>query len=100
MSAPPRGDPVRNAGGRGAGRWLFALGMAAIGVVFVLAAITFAKLPKEIADPARVAEQGLGRMVVAAVVKAVFLLVMAYAGSLFASKGLELYQAACGKEGQ
>ncbi len=86
-------------GGR-AGFVLFLVGMLALAVVFVLAAIAFTRLPAEIADAKRVAEQGLGRILAAAAAKAVFLLVMTYAGSLFASKGLELYQAGRRKEGR
>lgn len=79
---------------------MFASGMVALAVVFTLAAIAFTRLPAEIADAKRVAEQGLGRILASAAAKAVFLLVMTYAGSLFASRGLELYQAAGRKEGR
>jgi len=92
--------PREDRSGRRAGFVLFVIGMVALAVVFILAAIAFARLPAEIADAKRVAEQGLGRILASAAAKAVFLLVMTYAGSLFASKGLDLYQAAGRKEGR
>ena len=69
---------------------LFCVGMTALVVVFALAAFAFARVPAQIADRELVAEQGVGGILAAAVVKAVFLLVMTYAASLVASKGVDL----------
>ena len=73
---------------------MFCMGVVGIVVVFVLAAVAFANVPAQIGDAKRVAEQGLGSILSSAVVRAVFLLVMTYAASLIASKGMELYHTA------
>ena len=83
---------------RGIGVTLFCLGVVGIVIVFVLAAVAFANVPTQIADAKRVAEQGLGSILSGAVVKAVFLLVMTYAASLIASKGMDLYHTAGRKD--
>lgn len=83
---------------KGIGVTLFCLGVVGIVIVFVLAAVAFANVPAQIADAKRVAEQGLGSILSGAVVKAVFLLVMTYAASLIASKGMDLYHTAGRKD--
>jgi len=88
---------VRSAS-KGIGVTLFCLGVVGIVIVFVLAAVAFANVPAQIADAKRVAEQGLGSILSGAVVKAVFLLVMTYAASLIASKGMDLYHTAGRKD--
>ena len=83
---------------KGIGVTLFCLGVIGIAIVFVLAAVAFANVPAQIADAKRVAEQGLGSILSGAVVKTVFLLVMTYAASLIASKGMDLYHTAGRKD--
>ncbi len=80
--------------GRSIGIALFAIGIAALIVVFALAAVAFARVPAQIEDPNLVAQRGVGGVLAAAAVKALFLLVMTYAASLLASKGIELSHAA------
>jgi len=78
----------------GPGRWLgaliFAMGVGLLVVVFVLAALAFVQVPAGIAGPSG-AQHGIGSVLAGAATKGVFLFVMAYAGSLVASKGLDLY---------
>jgi len=79
--------------GRKIGLALFCIGITALVVVFVLAAVAFARLPAQIEDPDLVAQRGVAGILAAAAVKALFLLVMTYAASLVASKGIELSHA-------
>lgn len=90
--------PAVRSASKGIGVTLFCLGVVGIVIVFVLAAVAFANVPAQIADAKRVAEQGLGSILSGAVVKAVFLLVMTYAASLIASKGMDLYHTAGRKD--
>jgi len=71
---------------------IFAVGVALLCVVFVLAAVTFGQVPRVMGSPAA-AERGSASILGAAAVRALLLFVMAYAGSLVASKGLELHMA-------
>jgi len=83
--------------GRLLGALIFALGVGLLVVVFVLAAIAFIEVPARIAGPSG-AQHGIGSVLAGAATSAVFLFVMAYAGSLVASKGLELYAMSRGAE--
>jgi len=76
-----------------AGILIFAVGIALLALVFVLAVLTFRELPQILASD-RPAPQGILTVLGIAGVRALFLLVMAYVGSLLASKGLDLYSAA------
>lgn len=71
------------------GAGIFALGLLLLALVFTLAAIAFAQVPARLASP----PGGVAALLAVALVRTLFLLVMAYAASLLASKGLELYQA-------
>jgi len=83
-----------------AGRWVgalvFAVGLALLLVVFGLAAAAFAALPEAIAAGPELQGQGVGPALALAGGRALFLFVMAYAGSLVASKGLEMHYRARG----
>jgi len=87
-----------NRSGRWLGALIFAIGVAMLVIVFVLAAGAFAEVPAALARPQ--AEGGLVRALGVTGARAAFLLVMAYVSSLLASKGLDLYQAAQGKSGK
>jgi hypothetical protein len=87
-------------GGRTLGAVIFALGVGLLAVVFALAAIAFAEVPASLAEPARSGAQSIGQVLTSAASKTLFLFVMAYAGSLLASKGLELYHAARDESGK
>lgn len=84
-------------GFRRAGRWLgaviFGAGVALLLVVFVLAAVTFYRLPQLLSSSSS-GPRGIALPLAISLVRAVFLLVMAYVSSLLASKGLELLSTA------
>jgi len=77
-------------GARAAGMIIFAIGIALMLLVFVLAAMTFSQLPQLIGG-GTAAPQGIVSVLTVAAVRGGLLLVMAYVSSLLASKGLELY---------
>ena len=82
--------------GRLLGGIIFAIGMALLLVVFVLAARAFSEVPDGLEASASASEPGVGVVLAGAAVRAAFLIVMAYASSLMASKGLDLHQAGKG----
>lgn len=85
-----------------ASRWvgglLFAVGMAMLIVVFGLAATAFMEVPEALAAGGQASAAGLAPALAGTAARVGFLLVMAYVSSLFASKGLELYEAARGRD--
>ncbi len=92
----PRGSRA----GRCLGALSFAVGMALLLVVFGLAAGAFARVPEALAAGPERAGHGVAGLLAAAAARALFLFVMAYASSLLASKGLELYHRARGEGGR
>jgi len=82
-------------GGRSAGRWIggviFFVGLGMMGVVFALAVMAFMRVPEALLSGSD--DAPLSRPLGAAGVQIGFLFVMAYLSSLFASKGLELFEA-------
>jgi hypothetical protein len=71
---------------------IFAIGVALLAAVFVLAILTFRQLPQVLASD-QPAPQGTLAVLGIAAVRAVFFIVLGYVSSLIASKGLELYSA-------
>jgi ABC-type anion transport system duplicated permease subunit len=82
--------------GRLLGGIIFGIGMVLLLVVFVLAARAFSQVPEGLKASMSASEPGVGVLLAGAAIRAVFLIVMAYASSLMASKGLDLYQASEG----
>ncbi len=86
--------------GSRAGRWvgglIFAVGVVLLVVVFALAAGAFADIPAALGEGEGGSGSNLGGALAATGARAALLLVMAYASSLLASKGVDLYQAARG----
>lgn len=80
-----------------AGRWsggvIFLIGLAMLVGVFSLAVVAFLQVPEALAGAQRTG-RGLGWALAGTAAQVGFLIVMAYAGSLISSKGLELYGAA------
>jgi hypothetical protein len=82
--------------GRWTGGLIFAVGMAMLVMVFVLAAAAFAELPQTLDSASQSSGQGLIHALAGVAARVGFLVVMAYVASLVASKGLELFYAARG----
>ncbi|UCC67541.1 MAG: hypothetical protein JSV79_10490 [Armatimonadota bacterium] len=89
-----------NRAGRRVGALIFAVGLIMLVVVFALAAAAFQQIPAALGADEAGSGPGLGSALAAIGARAAFLLVMAYASSLLASKGLDLYQAARGDGGE
>jgi len=82
--------------GRLLGGVIFGIGMVLLLMVFVLAARAFSQVPEGLEASVSASEPGVGVVLAGAAVRAAFLIVMAYASSLMASKGLDLYQTSKG----
>ena len=89
-------ESVGSRGGRTFGVIVFAIGVAALLVVFVLALIAFSGLSQGLKGGPLTLEAA-GGLLALAVARAFLLIAMAYAGSLLASKGLELLAASSGR---
>ena len=86
--------------GRFLGGLIFAVGLGMLIAVFVLAAAAFAQVPAALGSSGRSSGQGLAVALGVTAARVGFLVVMAYASSLVASKGLELLEAARGRGGE
>jgi hypothetical protein len=85
-------DASSGSAGRSFGMIVFAIGVALLAAVLILAMLTFRQLPQVLASDQPV-PQGILTVLAIAAVRALFLIVMGYVSSLIASKGLELYSA-------
>ena len=81
------------------GAFIFVVGILMLLAVFALAALSFAQVPQALAASRASPGPSLGARLAVVAARAAFLLVMAYASSLVAAKGLDLYQAAQGRRG-
>lgn len=89
-------ESVGSQGSRILGVVVFILGLVALLLVFVLAVITFMALPQALKQGPLTLDAA-GGLLALAVARAFLLLAMAYAGSLFAAKGIEFYAVASGR---
>ena len=84
-------ERAQDPGGRAAGMVMVVVGVLLLLLVFALALLTFAALPEQLRAAGATTLEGAGRVLALAAARALLLFVMAYAASLLASKGLELY---------
>ncbi len=92
-------ETQRDVGARRAGGVILGVGVALLLAVFAIAVHTFAGLPRQMQAANASTLEGAGRVLAIAGARAVLLFAMAYAGSLVASKGLELYHFATHQHG-
>ena len=90
-------ERVVNPKGRALGIVMLVIGTALLILVFVLAALTFAGLSGPAHSSAGAGLESASGLLAGIAARTAMLLVMAYASSLVASKGIELYAASSGR---